>query len=83
MLLIRSTEGLGSITRFLRQPARLEHTTKWKSYFSAEPKCINCGLCADVCPVERPSGFQMGLTLRKAISKSAPRAVPDSYYLLE
>ncbi|MBI3761373.1 MAG: CoB--CoM heterodisulfide reductase iron-sulfur subunit A family protein [Chloroflexi bacterium] len=46
-------------------------------------KCINCGLCADVCPVERPSGFQMGLTLRKAISKSAPRAVPDSYYLLE
>ncbi len=46
-------------------------------------KCINCGLCSDVCPVERPSGFQMGLTTRKAISKSAPRAVPDSYYLLE
>ncbi|MEK9164054.1 MAG: 4Fe-4S binding protein, partial [Chloroflexota bacterium] len=46
-------------------------------------KCISCGLCAVVCPVERPSGFQMGLTLRKAISKSAPRAVPDSYYLLE
>ncbi len=46
-------------------------------------KCINCGLCARICPVERPSGFQMGLTMRKAISKSAPRAVPDSYYLLD
>ena len=46
-------------------------------------KCVNCGRCATVCPVERPSGFQMGLTMRKAISKSAPRAVPDSYYLLE
>lgn len=46
-------------------------------------KCINCGRCAEVCPEERPSGFQMGLTMRKAISKSAPRAVPDAYYLLE
>lgn len=46
-------------------------------------KCINCGRCTEVCPVERPSGFQMGLTMRKAISKSAPRAVPDAYYLLD
>ena len=46
-------------------------------------KCTNCGRCAMVCPVERPSGFQMGLTMRKAISKSAPRAVPDTYYLTE
>jgi heterodisulfide reductase subunit A len=46
-------------------------------------KCTNCGRCAMVCPVERPSGFQMGLTMRKAISKSAPRAVPDAYYLLD
>ncbi len=46
-------------------------------------KCTNCGRCAMVCPVERPSGFQLGLTMRKAISKSAPRAVPDTYYLLE
>lgn len=46
-------------------------------------KCINCGLCSETCPVERLSEFQMGLTSRKAISKSAPRAVPDSYYLFD
>jgi heterodisulfide reductase subunit A len=46
-------------------------------------RCINCGRCTEVCPVERPSGFQMGLTMRKAISKSAPRAIPDAYYLLD
>jgi heterodisulfide reductase subunit A len=46
-------------------------------------QCINCGRCTEVCPVDRPSGFQMGLTTRKAISKSAPRAVPDAYYLLD
>jgi heterodisulfide reductase subunit A len=45
--------------------------------------CTNCGRCAEVCPEERPSGFQLGMTVRKAIDKSAPRSVPDSYYLLD
>jgi heterodisulfide reductase subunit A len=45
--------------------------------------CINCGRCADVCPAIRPSGFQLGLSTRKAIDKSAPRSIPNSYYLLE
>jgi heterodisulfide reductase subunit A len=45
--------------------------------------CINCGRCAQVCPEERPSGFQLGMSTRKAIDKSAPRSVPNSYYLLE
>jgi heterodisulfide reductase subunit A len=42
-------------------------------------RCINCGLCAVACPVDLPSGFQMGLAQRKAIYKSAPRAIPDAY----
>jgi heterodisulfide reductase subunit A len=45
--------------------------------------CTNCGRCAEVCPEIRPSGFQLGLSTRKAIDKSAPRSVPNSYYLLE
>jgi heterodisulfide reductase subunit A len=45
--------------------------------------CTNCGRCAEICPEERPSGFQLGLTVRKAIDKSAPRSVPDAYYLLD
>ena len=45
--------------------------------------CINCGRCAEVCPEIRPSGFQLGLSTRKAIDKSAPRSVPNTYYLLE
>src|SRR3990170_328892 len=46
-------------------------------------RCINCGLCAENCPESRPSGFQLGLSLRKAIDKSAPLSVPDAYYLRE
>jgi heterodisulfide reductase subunit A len=45
--------------------------------------CINCGKCAEICPEVRPSGFQMDLSVRKAIDKSAPRSVPNAYYLLE
>jgi heterodisulfide reductase subunit A len=45
--------------------------------------CINCGRCAEVCPEVRPSGFQLGLSTRKVIDKSAPRSVPNAYYLLE
>ena len=44
--------------------------------------CINCGLCAEICPETRPSAFQLGLSTRKAIDKSAVRSVPDAYYLL-
>jgi len=42
-------------------------------------RCINCGLCAAICPVSLPSPFQMGLATRKAIYKMAPRALPDAY----
>jgi heterodisulfide reductase subunit A len=42
-------------------------------------RCINCGLCTAACPVFLPSGFQIGLSQRKAVYKSAPRAIPDAY----
>ncbi|MEW6566814.1 MAG: 4Fe-4S binding protein [Chloroflexota bacterium] len=45
-------------------------------------RCINCGLCAEACPESRPSGFQLGLAMRKVIDKSAPRSVPNAYYML-
>jgi len=48
------------------------------TYVNAE-QCINCGLCEGVCPVSLPSPFQVGLTVRKAIYKMAPRALPDAY----
>ena len=42
-------------------------------------RCTSCGHCAQVCPVVLPSRFQMGLATRKAIYKSAPRAIPNAY----
>ena len=49
-------------------------------YVDAE-RCINCGYCADVCPVTLPDSYQRGMTRRKAAYKVATRAVPDAFVI--
>ncbi len=44
-------------------------------------RCINCRLCAVVCPASVPSEFQMGMSNRKAAYKTAPRSIPDAYVI--
>lgn len=42
-------------------------------------RCINCGKCAEACPVTLPNDYQLGMTTRKAAYKVAARAAPDAY----
>ncbi len=42
-------------------------------------RCINCGYCAEVCPVILPDPYQQGMTKRKAAFKLSARAAPDAY----
>lgn len=44
-----------------------------------ESRCIGCGICAEVCPVEVPDSFNEGLTKRKAAYLKLPTAVPRLY----
>ncbi len=44
-------------------------------------KCNNCGLCPEVCPVERPSDHEGRLHQVKAIYRPPTRAVPDAYVI--
>ena len=44
-------------------------------------RCTSCGLCAAVCPRRLPSEMQESLVTRNAIHKSAPRALPNAYYV--
>ena len=46
-------------------------------------KCIGCGECAKVCPVEVPNEFNLGKTKRKAIDKDFALAIPDTYNIVE
>ena len=44
-------------------------------------KCNNCGLCVEVCPVERPGEHEGRLHQVKAIYRPPTRAVPDAYVI--
>jgi heterodisulfide reductase subunit A len=44
-------------------------------------RCTSCGKCADICPVELPNSYQLGMTKRKAAYKVAARATPDAYLI--
>ena len=46
-------------------------------------KCIGCGKCAQVCPVEVPNEFNLGKTTRKAIDKDFSLAMPDVYTIVD
>ena len=61
----------GDFTVALRQEPRYVDTSK----------CINCGYCTQVCPVELPNEYQFGMVTRKAAYKVAARAAPDSYVI--
>jgi len=54
---------------------RLHHTPRYVDI----ARCTSCGECAAVCPIERPSEFQLGMGKRKAVYKVSPRTVPDAY----
>ncbi|MGE5223482.1 MAG: FAD-dependent oxidoreductase, partial [Omnitrophica WOR_2 bacterium] len=42
-------------------------------------KCIACGDCTKACPVVVPDRFNEGLSLRRAVYKRFPQAVPNAY----
>ncbi len=44
-------------------------------------RCTSCGKCAEVCPVELPNSYQLGMTNRKAAYKVAARATPDAFVI--
>ncbi len=61
----------GDFTASLRQEPRYVDVAR----------CINCGYCSEVCPVELPDPYQQNMTTRKAIHKTAARAAPDAFHI--
>jgi heterodisulfide reductase subunit A len=72
---------LSEVVSVSGQPGHFVVTVRHKPRYVDTRHCINCDKCAQVCPVELPDPFQMGLSVRKAAYKVAVRASPNAYVI--
>jgi len=56
-------------------------TIRHKPRYVGVGKCNNCGLCVEVCPVERPHPYESNLAPQKAIYRPPTRAMPNTYVI--
>jgi quinone-modifying oxidoreductase subunit QmoA len=66
---------LSEVTAISGEPGDLHVTIQQAPRFVNE-KCTVCGACVDVCPVERPDDFNLGMSSTKAIYLQDEMAYP-------
>ncbi|MGC9196309.1 MAG: response regulator [Syntrophobacteraceae bacterium] len=61
------------------EPGNFKATLDSAPSFIDPEKCIGCGRCSAVCPVEVPDKFNGGLTRRKAVYLPVPHNIPNRF----
>ena len=58
------------------EPGHFQIILRQKNNLVDPTRCIGCGECVKVCPVEIPDSFNAGLSVRKAIYLPVPHVIP-------
>jgi heterodisulfide reductase subunit A len=72
---LRSTE----LVALEGEPGRFTAILRSKPTMVDRERCIGCGRCADVCPVQVPADLNAGLAMHKAIYLPLPYDLPNNY----
>ncbi len=67
------------ITGIEGEPGKFRVTLKQQPPWVDPDRCVGCGRCTPVCPVEVRDGFNAGLAMRKAIHLPVPHNLPNAY----
>ena len=63
------------------EPGQFQVMLKQHPNWVDADRCIGCGECVNVCPVEVPDEFNAGLAKRKAVYLPVPHAIPNPYVI--
>lgn len=63
------------------EPGDFTVTVRHKPRYVDVERCNNCGLCAEVCPVERLHEYEGSIDKQKAIYQPPVRAIPSAYVI--
>ncbi|MBW2514624.1 MAG: response regulator, partial [Deltaproteobacteria bacterium] len=63
------------------EPGKFSVSVRKKPTWVDPQRCVGCGVCEAVCPVEIPDTFNEALTTRKAIYLPVPHTIPNPYVI--
>ncbi len=69
------------LTALEGEPGKYLATLRQRPSMVDSERCIGCGECSRVCPVEVPDRFNAGLTKRKAAYLPVPHNIPNTYVI--